>query len=343
MGPTAAGKTDFAISIAQRFGGELISVDSALVYRGLDIGAAKPDYPHHLIDIRDPAEPYSAMDFARDAEQTIKDVRRRGRLPILVGGTMLYYRALLQGLDDIPASDPDLRADIEREALELGWPAMHSQLSHVDPVLAARLHPNHSQRIGRGLEVFRMTGKPLSDWQQGMAEPMVKGPVIALAVCPQERRVLHQRIEQRFDQMLALGLVDEVRRLFNRGDLSPDLPALRAVGYRQLWSFLQGDINLEHARDQGIAATRQLAKRQLTWLRRWPGLYWLLTDSRGGLVAIEPGAAAEQSVAIGSDNWSALIGSIASRVPTDANLAEDDELMGFLSQYLGNSIDFQTS
>lgn len=277
MGPTAAGKTAFAIELAESLGGELISVDSALVYRGLAIGAAQPDYPHHLIDIRDPSEPYSAAEFARDAAEAIADIRARGRLPILVGGTLLYFRALLQGFDAIPATRPEVRADIEEEAARSGWPALHAKLAEVDPVLAARLHPNHSQRIGRGLEVWRMTGRPLSSWQEGNLSPAVDGEAIPLVIAPRSREELHGRIARRFDDMLSEGFLEEVEALYRRGDLTPDLPAIRAVGYRQMWRYVAGETNLETAREAGIAATRQLAKRQLTGLRRWPDALWLLT------------------------------------------------------------------
>jgi tRNA dimethylallyltransferase len=277
MGPTAAGKTAFAIELAECLGGELISVDSALVYRGLAIGAAQPDYPHHLIDIRDPSEPYSAAEFARDAAEAIADIRARGRLPILVGGTLLYFRALLQGFDAIPATRPEVRADIEEEAARSGWPALHARLAEVDPVLAARLHPNHSQRIGRGLEVWRMTGRPLSSWQEGNLSPAVDGEAIPLVITPRSRQDLHGRIARRFDDMLSEGFLEEVEALYRRGDLTPDLPAIRAVGYRQMWRYVAGETNLETAREAGIAATRQLAKRQLTGLRRWPDALWLLT------------------------------------------------------------------
>ena len=277
MGPTAAGKTAFAIELAESLGGELISVDSALVYRGLAIGAAQPDYPHHLIDIRDPSEPYSAAEFARDAAEAIADIRARGRLPILVGGTLLYFRALLQGFDAIPATRPEVRADIEEEAARSGWPALHAKLAEVDPVLAARLHPNHSQRIGRGLEVWRMTGRPLSSWQEGNLSPAVDGEAIPLVITPRSREELHGRIARRFDDMLSEGFLEEVEALYRRGDLTPDLPAIRAVGYRQMWRYVAGETNLETAREAGIAATRQLAKRQLTGLRRWPDALWLIT------------------------------------------------------------------
>ena len=278
MGPTAAGKTDFAIAIAKQSNGELISVDSALVYRGLDIGTAKPDYHHHLIDIRDPADPYNVAEFVADAVTAITDIHNRSKLPILVGGTMLYYRALLQGLNDIPSSDPATRQQIESEAKIRGWAAMHAELATVDPVLAARLHPNHSQRISRGLEVWRISGRSLSNWQQEVTKPAVNGKIVTVAICPKERQTLHKRIEQRFDLMLEANLIDEVRCLHSRPDLHPHLPSIRAVSYRQIWSYLDGEINLATAREQSIAATRQLAKRQLTWLRRWPDLKWLLTN-----------------------------------------------------------------
>jgi len=288
MGPTAAGKTALATELAERCQGELISVDSALVYRGLDIGAAKPSYPHHLIDIRDPSEPYSAAEFVHDATRCVHEIRSRGRLPIFVGGTMLYYRALFAGLDDMPASDSRVRDGIEKRARSHGWPALHAELAKVDPVLAAKLHPNHSQRISRGLEIWEMTGKPLSEWQTGRHEQAISGEFLPLAICPSDRHVLHARIEQRFNAMLAEGFIDEVTALHARGDLTVDVPAVRAVGYRQLWSWLDGEVSLEQATARAIAATRQLAKRQLTWLRGWSSLTWLRTDSAGYPEAIEP-------------------------------------------------------
>ena len=291
MGPTAAGKTDLAISLAQSLNGELISVDSALVYRGLDIGTAKPDYPHHLINIRDPREPYSAMQFSRDATAAIADIRARGRLPILVGGTMLYFRALLEGLDDMPASDPVIRQKIEHDAALEGWPAMHQRLQLVDPSLASRLHPNHSQRIARGLEVWQMTGKPLSEWQIGEGRGGLGETPISLVICPQERSLLHARIAHRLEDMLRTGLLDEVRRLWLRGDLHPELPAIRAVGYRQFWAHLEGETTQEEAEQAVLFATRQLAKRQLTWLRRWPADAWLKTGESGELLAVEGSSA----------------------------------------------------
>lgn len=285
MGPTASGKSALAEQLAETFDGELISVDSALVYRGLSIGAAKPDYPHHLIHIRDPADPYTAADFARDAAQCIRAVRDRGRQPILVGGSMLYFRALIQGLDEVPAIAPEIRADIEAEAQAKGWPALHAQLAEVDPATAERLHPNHSQRICRALEVYRETGTPLSEWQGGQTLSSVAG-FECIALCPEDRSVLHQRITKRLSDMFDAGLVDEVRALRARGDLHTDLPAVRAIGYRQVWEHLAGQTDLADCREKVLAATRQLAKRQLTWLRSWPDLTWVLTDQAGRVVQI---------------------------------------------------------
>jgi len=287
MGPTAAGKTDLAIGLAQALDGELVSVDSALVYRGLDIGSAKPDYPHHLMNIRDPAESYSAADFAADASRVVAEIVGRGRTPILVGGTMLYFRAFLQGLAPMPPSDPAIRTQLAEEAARKGWPALHATLQAADPRAAAAIHPHHSQRISRALEVFLASGVPLSDWhQQSAVSSAAHYRVVQLAICPRERAELHRRIEKRFRQMLAQGFLQEVARLHERSDLGPDLPAVRAVGYRQLWRYLDGDITLDDAVEQGIAASRQLAKRQLTWLRKWPGLYWLLTDPAGNVCAV---------------------------------------------------------
>lgn len=291
MGPTASGKTALAEHLAERFDAELISVDSALVYRGLSIGAAKPDYPHHLLHIRDPEDPYTAADFARDAQQCIDEIRARGRRPILVGGSMLYFRALIQGLDEIPAIDPAIRAEIEAEAQQLGWPALHQQLSEVDPETAGRLHPNHSQRICRALEVYRGTGTPLSEWQQGNVTS-ASDDYECIALCPEDRALLHARIATRLDAMFDQGLVAEVTRLYEQENLHTDLPAIRAVGYRQVWAYLDGNVDLEECREKALAATRQLAKRQLTWLRSWPDLTWVWTDSAGRL-APQPHSAAD--------------------------------------------------
>lgn len=287
MGPTASGKTALAIELAEALGGELVSVDSALVYRGLDIGSAKPAYPHHLVDICDPSERYSAARFARDAREIIGDIRNRGRRPILVGGTMLYYQALFQGLAAMPPADAAIRADIEREAREYGWPHIHAQLHEVDPESAARIHPNHSQRLLRALEVFRATGTALSTFHRDDDGSGIDEEALAIAIAPGDRAVLHERIARRFHAMLDAGFLEEVRVLRARDDLHRDLPALRAVGYRQLWAHLEGECTLEDASAAGIAATRQLAKRQFTWLRKWPSLRWLLTDPEGRVVEHE--------------------------------------------------------
>ncbi|TGD73093.1 tRNA (adenosine(37)-N6)-dimethylallyltransferase MiaA [Mangrovimicrobium sediminis] len=292
FGPTASGKTDLAIKLAKTINCELVSVDSALVYRGLDIGSAKPDYPHHLVDICDPADAYSAARFAEDAARVCADIVSRGRTPLLVGGTMLYFRAFLEGLAPMPAADLEIRAEIEASARERGWPALHAELARVDPVAAARIHPNHSQRLSRALEVFRSSGRPLSEWQAaGGGAPADAYEVRQFALCPADRAVLHQRIEARFAQMMAQGFLAEVEALHRRGDLHPGLPAVRAVGYRQLWHYLEGECTLAEAQERGIAATRQLAKRQLTWLRKWPDLHWLFTDPAGNLA---PGGLSDQ-------------------------------------------------
>jgi tRNA dimethylallyltransferase len=293
MGPTASGKTDLAIELAQSRNCELISVDSALVYRGMDIGSAKPDYPHHLIDIRDPAEAYSAADFVADASRLVEEIVARGKTPLLVGGTMLYFKALLEGLADMPAADQVIRAEIAAQATAHGWPHIHKLLAEVDPASAARIHPNHSQRLSRALEVYRASGVTLTDWHSGSSEhsgeegaaasPLQHFNVVQLAICPFERSVLHQRIAQRFSLMLEAGFLEEVRGLWQREDLHPNLPAARAVGYRQLWHHLDGECELDEAVQKGIAATRQLAKRQLTWLRKWPETAWIYTDHAGNL------------------------------------------------------------
>ncbi|MBS0450989.1 MAG: tRNA (adenosine(37)-N6)-dimethylallyltransferase MiaA [Proteobacteria bacterium] len=273
-GPTASGKTAAALALAQALPVEIISVDSALVYRGMDIGTAKPSaqeqalVPHHLIDIRDPTESYNAGAFVRDANRLIDEIRARGRLPLLVGGTMLYFNALINGIDEMPGAAPELRERIELEAQELGWPAMHAQLAKVDPVTAARLAPNDSQRIQRALEVWHASGRPLSSFHaERAANTAEPGPLALLSLEPQERSWLHERIAQRFDAMLAAGFVDEVRALRARGDLTPELPSMRCVGYRQAWEALDRLWPDDELRERGIAATRQLAKRQVTWLR----------------------------------------------------------------------------
>jgi tRNA dimethylallyltransferase len=275
MGPTASGKTALAVHLVEHFPLEIVSVDSALVYRGMDIGTAKPDAdtlacaPHRLLDIRDPTETYSAAAFRADALQAMAEITASGRVPLLVGGTMLYFRALLKGLDDLPRADAAVRAELDAAARARGWPALHAELAVVDPVTAARLAPNDAQRIGRALEIFRLSGQPMS-LQLAQASSRLPYDVLQLALIPSDRSVLHRRIAERFDAMLADGLLDEVTRLRAQHALNPDLPAMRAVGYRQAWAYLEGAIDETALREQGIAATRQLAKRQLTWLRSWP-------------------------------------------------------------------------
>ena len=272
-GPTASGKSAAALRLAQALDAEIVSVDSALVYRGMDIGTAKPTpderarVPHHLIDIRDPAQPYSAAEFAADAARLVGEIRARGKRVVLAGGTMLYFKALFEGLDALPPADPAVRAGIEAEAARSGWPALHAQLAAVDAATAVRLAPNDAQRIQRALEVVRLTGRPLSSFHQGNARSGALRPDLFLSLEPSDRAWLHERIAVRFDAMLAAGFLDEVRALRARGDLHADLPSMRCVGYRQAWEALDGTWPLDSVRERGIAATRQLAKRQLTWLR----------------------------------------------------------------------------
>jgi tRNA dimethylallyltransferase len=281
MGPTASGKTALAADWAQQLDTEIVSVDSALVYRGLDIGSAKPDAatlaraPHRLVDIRAPHEPYSAAEFARDALAAMHELAARDCVPLLAGGTGLYFRALLHGLSDMPEADPALRAGIDAEARERGWAALHAELARVDPPAAARIHVNDPQRITRALEVFRASGRPLSDWQSSAVPRPFPFRVLKLVLAPADRGVLHARIDARFDAMLAAGFLDEVRRLRTDPRLHPDLPSMRAVGYRQAWEFLDGNVDAVTFRTRAIAATRQLAKRQLTWLRGESDARWL--------------------------------------------------------------------
>jgi tRNA dimethylallyltransferase len=271
LGPTACGKSALATRLAELRPLEIVSVDSAQVYRGMDIGTAKPSraeqalVPHHLIDIRDPSEPYSAAEFVTDAQSAIAQIRAHGRLPLVVGGTMLYAKALREGLSDLPAADPEVRAQLESEGAAQGWPALHARLALVDPTTAARLKPNDSQRIQRALEVFEVTGVPLSRLHEASQRPSVT--VATIALLPPDRAELHRRIAQRFDAMLESGFVDEVKALRARGDLRPELPSMRSVGYRQAWNHLDGATDFAAFRAAGIAATRQLAKRQITWLR----------------------------------------------------------------------------
>ncbi|MFZ5466878.1 MAG: tRNA (adenosine(37)-N6)-dimethylallyltransferase MiaA [Pseudomonadota bacterium] len=274
MGPTASGKTGLALELARRLPVELISVDSALVYRGMDIGTAKPDaetlreFPHRLIDIIDPTDAYSAARFRADALEAMREIHARGRIPLLVGGTMLYYRALQDGLADLPAADPALREAIQAEATVRGWAALHEELARVDPQAAARIHPNDPQRLGRALEVWRLTGVPLSEWQARGREQALPalGRVLKLALIP-PRELLRERIAERFTQMLEAGFIGEVEELRARGDLHLGLPSMRSVGYRQIWEYLDGAHTYERMIELGVTATRGLAKRQMTWLR----------------------------------------------------------------------------
>jgi tRNA dimethylallyltransferase len=281
MGPTAAGKTDLAMALHEQLGAELISVDSAMVYRGMDIGSAKPGAdelaraPHRLIDIRDPAEPYSAAEFRQDARREMRQISEAGGLPLLVGGTMLYFNRLLQGVANLPEAQPALRAELEEQAEQQGLAALHEELARVDPVAARRIHPNDPQRLMRALEVYRHSGRSLTElWQEQRPETF-PWRVLSIGLAPADRGLLHQRIADRFDVMLKAGLLDEVAALKARKDLHPHLPSMKSVGYRQAWQYLDGDGDEQQFRLRTIAATRQLAKRQLTWMRRWPRLAWL--------------------------------------------------------------------
>lgn len=280
MGPTASGKTDLAVQLVENLPCEIISVDSALVYRGMDIGTAKPDAallqraPHRLIDICDPTESYSAARFREDALQAMAEISAAGRIPLLVGGTMLYFKALENGLSDLPSADPEVRARLDQEAEQKGWQAMHQRLAEIDPVAAARIHPNDPQRTQRALEVYEISGVSMTELIERQQREGIPYNIIKLAIAPKERAVLHDRIAQRFDLMLKNGFVEEVRGLYERGDLSLELPSMRAVGYRQVWEYLAGDCDYETMRERGIVATRQLAKRQLTWLRGDEKVIW---------------------------------------------------------------------
>ena len=279
LGPTASGKTAAALALAQETPLEIVSVDSALVYREMDIGTAKPSaaelaaVPHHLIDIIDPRDAYSAAQFREDTLRLVDEIAARGRRPLLVGGTMLYYKALTQGLSPLPSADAAVRARLDEDAARIGWPAMHARLASVDPATAARLAPNDAQRVQRALEIFELSGKPMSQWLAEQAQSSRTSPghtFVPVALEPGDRSVLHARIAERFRLMLAAGLVDEVERLRARGDLDPGLPSMRCVGYRQVWEYLDGETDYDTMRDKGIFATRQLCKRQLTWLRSMP-------------------------------------------------------------------------
>jgi tRNA dimethylallyltransferase len=289
MGPTASGKTDLAVSLRDHMPVELINVDSAQIYQQMDIGTAKPDAetltkaPHRLLGFCDPADAYSAADFAIDAKKEIADIHSMGRIPLLVGGSMLYFKVLLEGLSDLPPADADIRQTIQEQADKEGWTSLHQQLQLVDPITAARLHPNHSQRIQRALEVYKITSTPLSELQnqsEGGIEDQYDVRQYALVM--QNRALLHQRIEQRFMEMMDAGFADEVEALYKRGDLHADLPSIRAAGYRQLWDYFDGHYGLDEAVEKAIIATRQLAKRQQTWLRNWPNSREILVDDQQG-------------------------------------------------------------
>ena len=273
MGPTASGKTGQAIGLCKRFPLDIISVDSALVYRGMDIGTAKPDaetlrrFPHRLVDILDPEDSYSAGDFVRDAHSAMEECFARGRVPLLVGGTMLYFRSLTEGIADLPAADDDVRREIDALAAAAGWPAVHAELAAVDPVAAARINPNDSQRLQRALEVYRVSGRNLTEWQEQAAPPLPDIRFLKVALQVEPRALLHERIARRLEMMVAAGFVDEVRRLRGRPNLTGDSTSMRSVGYRQFWQHLDGEISLAEAQQRALFATRQLAKRQLTWLR----------------------------------------------------------------------------
>ena len=281
MGPTASGKTDLAIQLRQQLPVEVISVDSALIYRGMDIGTAKPSKaelalaPHRLIDICDPSESYSAANFRTDALREMQEISAQGKIPLLVGGTMLYYKALLEGLSPLPSADEKVRSEIEAKAALIGWGGLHQELSKIDPISAQRINPNDSQRINRALEVFYLTGKTLTELtaQKGEALPY---DILQFAIAPEQREVLHLRIEQRFHKMIELGFQQEVEKLYRRPDLNENLPSIRCVGYRQMWEYLRSDYDHDEMVFRGICATRQLAKRQITWLRGWTSpIQWL--------------------------------------------------------------------
>lgn len=286
MGPTAAGKTDLAVALGELFPFEIISVDSALIYRGMDIGTAKPEpqvlarAPHHLIDIVDPAQSYSAADFRQDALTLMADITARGRIPLLVGGTMMYFKVLKDGMASMPPADAAVRQRLLDSARDHGWPYLHQQLASVDPEAAERIKATDSQRLQRALEVYELTGKPLSQWHREQEAQSLPYRVTSLALAPVDRAILHERIALRFVRMLEDGFLDEVKSLYARPDLTTSLPSVRSVGYRQAWSYLDGELSYDDMVERGIIATRQLAKRQLTWLRGWPDVHWL--DSLSG-------------------------------------------------------------
>lgn len=284
MGPTASGKTQLAIELLTYFPFEIISVDSAMVYRDMNIGTAKPGAetlkmaPHRLIDFRDPADVYSAAQFKTDALREIQNIFSKNKIPLLVGGTMLYFRALQQGLSNMPSANPELREQLREEGLRDGWPVLHARLAVIDPLAAKRIHPHDAQRLQRALEVYLLTGKNLTAWQKETEDELNHFEFINIAIAPDDRAILHARIAERFSKMLADGLIDEVKKLFERGDLTLETPAIRSVGYRQVWEYLQGKYSFDEMREKGIIATRQLAKRQLTWLRSWPDVEWFNSE-----------------------------------------------------------------
>lgn len=291
MGPTASGKTGLALDIAAKVDSEVISVDSALVYKGMDIGTAKPTQEeragvvHHLIDIIDPAQSYSVSQFVNDTNALIGDILARGKVPILAGGTMMYFNALINGISPLPKSDEKIRDEITQQAQRLGWSKLHDELRGVDPISGERIHPNDPQRITRALEVYRSTGKTLTHWQQQEGEKCPYN-IAQFAIAPPDRAVLHERIATRFDLMLEQGFENEVVKLYERSDLHEDLPSIRSVGYRQMWQYLDGQLSYSEMRERGIIATRQLAKRQLTWLRGWEQVTWLDTFANDNLTKI---------------------------------------------------------
>lgn len=285
FGPTASGKTPLAVELVQHFSCEIISVDSAMVYRGMDIGTAKPSAdilhiaPHRLIDLLDPSESYSAGKFRHDALREIADIHANGKIPLLVGGTMMYFRVLQQGLAKLPPANLVLRQELVLRAEREGWSALHAYLATIDAVAAERIHPNDAKRIQRALEVYLSTGKTITSWQNEETNPLSAYRILNLAIAPSDRARLHERIATRFEQMLKMGFIEEVRQLYERGDLQPDLPSIRSVGYRQVWDYLAGTTNEAQMREQVLAATRQLAKRQMTWLRTWPEITWLDSEA----------------------------------------------------------------
>ncbi|MBU2895000.1 tRNA (adenosine(37)-N6)-dimethylallyltransferase MiaA [Colwellia sp. D2M02] len=291
MGPTASGKTALAMELYDTLPCEIISVDSALIYRDMNIGTAKPTadelkkYPHHLINLRDASESYSAADFCRDALLKIDEIKANNRIPILVGGTMMYFKSLIEGISPLPTANEAIRAEIEAQANNIGWQALHDQLAEIDPVSAKRIHPNDPQRLTRALEVYRITGNTLTQLTEIKGDKLA-GNILQLAITPKERSTLHQRIELRYQQMVEQGFEEEVNKLQARGDLHEDLPSIRCVGYRQMWQYLNGECNHDEMIFRGVCATRQLAKRQLTWLRSWPDLHWLNSDDETNLAQV---------------------------------------------------------